>query len=261
VNIYSVEALVLRTRALGEADRVVTLFSRERGKLQAVARGVRRSASRFGGRLDFFTRLQARLHGGRTFDVLTAVRTVRTMWERLVDPQVFAAVSYVAEVIDALCEPDLAVPELYEVLCEFQDAVAAAGASDGLLAATEYHVLRALGFAPELDACSHCGAILARRPLARARAWLSPRSGGLVCSACLRELGAGIPAAGDAFALSAAAFGRLRALRDATLEQAAALESGAELRRATRAFVTATMGRTPRSLAVAAGMTSPRRNA
>ncbi len=252
---------MLRARALGEADRVVTLFSRERGKLQAVARGVRKSASRFGGRLDFFTRLHARLHVGRTFDVLTAVRTVRTVWERLVDPQVFAAVSYVAEVADALCEPGLAVPELYDVLCQFQDAVGAAGASDALLAATEYHVLRALGFAPELDACSHCGAALARRPLAKARAWLSPRSGGLVCTACLHELRAEAPAASDAFSLSAALFGRLRTLRDATLEQAAALEGGADLRRATRPFVTATMGRTPRSLTVATALTSPRRNA
>src|ERR1700687_5466995 len=111
-------------RALGEADRIITLFSRELGKQSAVARGARKIQSKFGARLDFFSRVALMLHTGKSLDVITSVQTVKSIWEELVDPDAFAAASYVAESIDALSEPDLAVPELYDALCELHVALA-----------------------------------------------------------------------------------------------------------------------------------------
>src|SRR5579864_9461306 len=111
-------------RPLGEADRILTLFSRERGKLSAVAKSARKTHSKFGARLDFFTRAQLSLHAGRSLDVITAVQSVKSVWHDLVDPDTYALASYIAEVVDALCEPDLAIPDLYATLCEIQDALA-----------------------------------------------------------------------------------------------------------------------------------------
>lgn len=235
---------MLRLRALGEADRIVTLFSRERGKISAVARGVRKPQSRFGGRLDFFTRVGATLHSGRSLEVITAVRTVRAIWEQLVNPEAFAAASYVAEVVDSLSEPDMAVAELYNALTEFQDTLARTPASDGLLAAMDLRVLSALGFAPEFEACARCGAVLGRRPLLGGRAWLSPHAGGLLCNSCVRSVRN--PEAGaemKLLSLSAADFATLNVLRTTPLSAAHDVHVSVPLHRATRAFVEFQMGR------------------
>jgi len=253
VKSYSVEAVVLRLRALGEADRIVTLFSRERGKQSAVARGARKIQSKFGARLDFFSRVALMLHAGRSLEVITSVQTVSSIWEQLVDPDAYAAASYVAESIDSLSEPDLAVPELYDALCEFQTALAARIDRDGLLAAMDLRVLSALGFAPELDACARCGAALGRRPLAGGRAHLSTQAGGLLCAACVRALRADPHSAaqGSMFSLTSAEFERLRRLRDMPFDQIAAFEGHARVHKATQAFVEYQMGRRSKSMSVA----------
>ncbi|MDQ6766483.1 MAG: DNA repair protein RecO [Candidatus Eremiobacteraeota bacterium] len=251
---YSVEAIVLRMRALGEADRIVTFFSRERGKQNAVARGARKTQSKFGARLDFFSRVALMFHTGKSLDVITSVQTVSSIWEKLVEPDTYAAASYVAETIDALCEPDLAVPELYEALSAFQSALAKGVERDALLAAMDLRILDALGFAPELDACARCGAVLGRRPLKGGRAHLSPQACGLLCDKCRRELRADPQAAaasGGLLSLSGPDFERLRALRNTALEEIAPAQKVAgQLHRVTQVFVEYQMGRRSKALAV-----------
>jgi len=250
---YSTEAFVLRTRALGEADRIVILFSRDRGKIDAVARGARKPQSSFGGRLEFFTRVEVMLHAGRSLDTITSARIVSAIWERLVDPERFAAASYVAEVVDALCEPQMAVPELYEALCGFQEALAQASDLDALLAVMNLRILAALGVSPELDACARCGAVLGRRPLVGGRAWLSPQAGGLLCNACVRSIREGsADVRSDLISVSSGDLTRLRAWRDLPLApwtDPPGLQKGnaAAVERASRAFVEHQMGRRSRA--------------
>ena len=260
---YSVEAVVLRLRALGEADRIVTLFSRERGKLSAVARGARKVANKFGARLDFFSRVSMMLHAGKSLDAITSVQTVSSIWEALVDPDAFAAASYVAEVIDALCEPDFAVEEAYDALCAFQRALARDVDRDELLAAMDLHLLDALGVGPELDACARCGAVLGRRPLKGGRARLSPQSGGLVCDACAVALRSGgiTEEAGTVLQVSARDFARLRELRRTPLDELGKESQATRLHRITQAFVEQQMGRRSRALAVGAAGTRAKRTA
>ncbi len=250
---YSVEAIVLRRRDLGEADRILTLFSRERGKINAVARGARKVQSKFGARLDFFSRASLMLHAGKSLDAISSVQTVKAIWEELVDPDAYAAASYVAEAADALSEPDLAVPDLYDALCDFQDALTKHVDRDMLLAAVDLRILSALGFAPELDSCARCGAVLGKRPLSGARAWLSPQACGLLCNACVRQIRndpAGRHAAGGVLSMNAAHFKRLRALRQAELSNLGVEPVGASLHRVTRTFVEYQMGRRSRTLSV-----------
>src|SRR5947199_8926066 len=74
--LYRDEAVVLRTQKLGEADRIVTLLTRRHGKVRAVAKGVRRTSSRFGARLEPFGHVDVQFYTGRTLDVITQVETV-----------------------------------------------------------------------------------------------------------------------------------------------------------------------------------------
>ena len=249
---FSVEAVVLRLRALGEADRIITLFSRERGKHSAVARGARKVANKFGARLDFFSRVSLMLHEGKSLDAITSVQTVSSIWEKLVEPDAFAAASYVAETIDALCEPDLAVPDVYEALCQFQKALALNINHDELLAAMDLRLLDALGFAPELEGCARCGKVLGRRPLKGGRAQLSAQAGGLVCDECAHALRAEITGPGHTHVVSVGAreFARLRELRRPPFEQLSTSSMRSNLHRITQPFVEFQMGRRSRVMAV-----------
>jgi len=246
---------VLRLRPLGEADRVLTFFSRERGKLHAVAKGSRKPQSKFGARLDFFNRVSLALHAGRSIDVVTGAQSVigaRAAWDRLVEPETFTLASYVAEVIDALSEPDLAVPDLFDLLCELHAAIAEGVQPATLAPAVDLQLLAALGLGVELDACARCGTPLGERPLAGGRCQLSPASGGLVCRRCSVEdapLGAG----GHADELLRASSSELRALRSLRTTPLAALRDHPQmggLRRLTRPFVEYQLGRRSRALSV-----------
>jgi DNA repair protein RecO (recombination protein O) len=270
VKSYTVEAFVLRLRPLGEADRILTLFSRERGKLHAVAKGSRKTQSRFGARLDFFNRVSLVLHAGRNLDVITGAQTVielgaRNAWDRLVEPEAFALASYVGEVIDALSEPDLAVPELFDLLCELQAAIGEGVAPAILAPSIDMRLLGALGLAPELDACARCGTALGNRPLAGGRCRLSPASGGLVCRRCSVEasqLGAG-GSAGVQLSASSAELRALRSLRATPLMALREHREIAGLRRLTQPFVEYQLGRRSKALSVgdAKGRRAPRSGA
>jgi DNA repair protein RecO (recombination protein O) len=182
---------VLRARPLGEADRIVTLFTDERGKLDAVAKGVRRAKSHFAGRLEFGNECFLTMHAGRSLDVIVSAEIVRAPWERLVEPERFTTAQLAAEVIDALCEPDLAMPEIYALLTGTLGAIAASDAPRTIVPRFSWRFLELLGLRPPLDACIRCGGLLERR------AWADPNEGGLICERCrerwrdLLELDAG----------------------------------------------------------------------
>ncbi len=74
--LYRDEAIVLRTHKLGEADRIITLLTRQHGRVRAVAKGVRRTTSRFGSRLEPFTHVDLQLAEGRNLDVVTQAETL-----------------------------------------------------------------------------------------------------------------------------------------------------------------------------------------
>ena len=82
--IYRDDGIVLRTHKLGEADRIVTVLARKSGRIRAVAKGVRRTKSRFGARLEPFTHVDLLLYTGRSLDVITQAETLRPYGERLV---------------------------------------------------------------------------------------------------------------------------------------------------------------------------------
>lgn len=174
------------------------MLTATRGKLDAVAKGVRRTKSHFAGRLEFLTEASLTLHVGRSLDVITGATILHSEWERLVEPPAFGAASVVAELIDAFCEPDLAQPEIYALLRAVLPALAGAAEPRALLPRFELRLLDALGVAPALEDCVRCGGAF------ESEAWLDPDAGGLVCGACQPR--------GDAGRLQATEIANLRAL-------------------------------------------------
>ena len=83
MGLYRDDGIVLRTQKLGEADRIMTVLARRTGRIRAVGKGVRRTKSRFGARLEPFTHVDLQLHTGRSLDVITQAETVRAYGEPL----------------------------------------------------------------------------------------------------------------------------------------------------------------------------------
>lgn len=170
---------MLRGRQLGEADRIYTLFTTARGKLDAVAKGVRRAKSHLSGRLEFANECEFGMHRGRSLDVIVSAEIVHAPWSRLVEPQRFATASVAAELVEMFCEPDLALPDVYELLTGMTIALETANQPRELLPRFSARLLDLLGLAPPPDACVRCG-----RPLAAQAAWLDAPAGGLIDAAC-----------------------------------------------------------------------------
>lgn len=180
---YRTDAVVLRARNLGEADKIVTLFTDLRGKISAVAKGLRRTKSHFGARLELLSVTTLNMHRGRNLDVIVAAELVRSHWDALVDPAAFATANLFAELIDAFCEPDLPMPEVYLLLAEAGAALERSTSPTDLVARFELRLLSALGIAPPGDACVRCGGVL------EGGAWLDLDSLGVACQNCRRGRG------------------------------------------------------------------------
>lgn len=170
---------MLRGRHLGEADRIYTLFTVERGKIDAVAKGVRRAKSHFAGRLEFGNECDFGMHRGRSLDVIVSAEIRHAPWSRLVEPKRFAAASAAAELVESFCEPDFALPEIYELLIGMLAAVETSAQPTELLPRFSARLLDLLGLAPPPDACVRCG-----RALEPHVAWLDAPAGGLIDERC-----------------------------------------------------------------------------
>ncbi len=202
VGIYRDDAIVLRTQKLGEADRIVTLLARRAGRVRAVAKGVRRTKSRFGARLEPFTHVDLLLYTGRSLDVITQADTLRPYGKPFAtDYPRYTAGTAMLETAEKFT-PVEKEPAMRQFLLLVGGLRALGeGIHDPRLVLDAY-LLRSLavaGFAPALDECAVCGTRAASsddgKPSTSRRAfWFSIGAGGLVCQDC-RAPGAATPSA------------------------------------------------------------------
>ncbi len=176
---YRTSGIVLRARNLGEADKIFTLFTQERGKLDAVAKGVRRANSRIAGRLEFASEAALMMHRGRNLDVIASAEIERAFWSTITDPTAFATAHVLAELVDAFCELDFAMPDVYALLRGALAALVAAPEPAAIVPRFSARLLVLLGVGPESDGCVRCA-----RPLDDCEAWADIEAGGLACQAC-----------------------------------------------------------------------------
>lgn len=196
---YRDEGIVLRTHKLGEADRIVTLLTRGHGKVRAVARGVRRTTSKFGGRLEPFSHVDLQIANGRSLDVIAQVEQMHAYGEPLLaDYGRFTAGQVMLECADRLAavEGEPAIPQ-YRLLAGALRTLGE-GTVDGARPASmilDSYLLRSLataGYAPALTECAVCGQDLSREIADGVQTAFNPASGGVVCVTC-RPPGSAIP--------------------------------------------------------------------
>jgi DNA repair protein RecO (recombination protein O) len=176
---YRVEAIVLRRVDFGEADRVLVLYTRERGKLAVVAKGVRRMSSRMAGHLELFTQSELLLAKGANLDVVTQAET-RNAFRALREDLTRTSTAYlIVELADALTEEALEQPELFDLLTATFRALGTTDDPRLVAAHFQIRLLDVAGFRPVLMQCVACLA-----DLAPGRNAFSASLGGALCPRC-----------------------------------------------------------------------------
>ena len=155
--LYRDQGIVLRTYKLGEADRIVVFLTRGRGKVRAVAKGVRKTKSKFGARLEPPTHVALQLHEGRELDLVTQADTVDHFRDLRTDLDRLGRAVTMLEAVDQVAMEREPNPNLYRMLLGALRALAARD-SPLVSAAFLWKVLALEGFEPRLDACVLCDA-------------------------------------------------------------------------------------------------------
>jgi DNA repair protein RecO (recombination protein O) len=212
------EAVVLRSMRYGEADRILHLYTPGRGRVSAIAKGVRRARSRFGGRLEPFFRLNIELHEGRSeLLTVTGAQTIEGYARLRGDARALDAAARACDAVGRLFETSEPHPGVFNLLCRqlvlLDEQVGGAGGQGGRSQALAFRLklLLAAGLAPQLAACASCG-----EP--EHLVGFSGAAGGVVCAAC--EAGS-FPLGEDAYAFMTEALART--LNEAPGAQDAAL--------------------------------------
>jgi DNA repair protein RecO (recombination protein O) len=187
--LYRDTAVVLRTYKLGEADRIVVLLTEHHGKVRAVAKGVRKTTSKFGGRLEPMNHVRLLLYRGRDLDIVSQVEVVETVAPLMADLDHLTNGIAMLEAVDQLALEREPAPHLYRMLVGALRTVAER-TGPLVVPAFFWKVLSAEGVHPELDVCVRCGE---PGPLVA----FDAAEGGALCRACR----SGAPLSDDALTI------------------------------------------------------------
>jgi DNA repair protein RecO (recombination protein O) len=187
---YKTEAVVLRSFRLGEADRVLHLYTLERGRIGAVAKGIRRTKSRFGARLEPLSHVELLLHqGSGELQTVTGVELLHSHRPAREEPYRLSVGLVGLEAMLRLFSEQEANPRAFQALARFlelldvlpaPDGVNGRGALDPLVLSFQLKLLWLSGYLPHVTSCAECGA-------EEGLVGYSPRAGGAVCASCRDE--------------------------------------------------------------------------
>ena len=175
--LFKEQGIVLRTMRLGEADRIVTILTQGSGKIRAVAKGIRKTRSKFGARLEPFTHVDLLLYQGRELDIVTQADIITSFREIRADYARFAAGEMILEAADRVTPDRERNTRMFLLLLGSLRQLADVASDHGSVADSFLLRLTALaGFRPALTACAECGEPNVAR--------FSIQQGGMVCDNC-----------------------------------------------------------------------------
>jgi DNA repair protein RecO (recombination protein O) len=176
---YRANAIVLRRINLGETDRILTLYSREHGRLSAVAKGSRKPVSRLAAATELLTYGRYLLATGRNLDVLTQSETKESFQDIRGDIHRIAYATYIVELVNETVEDRDPNPDLFDTI--LSSLYLMEGGVDPEIVARhfELQVMTMSGYRPHLESCARCGSSLPKETVS-----FSPSFGGVVCEEC-----------------------------------------------------------------------------
>ena len=154
---YKAEGIVLRQTPLAEADRILTIYTRELGKVRAVARGVRRPKSKLGGHLEPLCHVAVSLAEGRNLDTVSEAEVIQSFSGLEDDLERLSKGIYLSELVDAFSPDRLANRQVFDLLLDALDRLQCSERPVNLLLSFETKLLGLSGYGPELRQCVECG--------------------------------------------------------------------------------------------------------
>jgi len=176
---YQTEAIIIRKIKLGEADRILTLYTPHLGKIRAVAKGVRRPRSKLAGHLELLTYSQVSLARGRNLDTIIGSQTINSFLTLKSDLELISYALYATELIDQFTADDVENHPLFRLLLETMEHLCQGGAHELALRYFELHLLNLVGYRPQLQQCVSC-----QSTLEPANNSFCPGAGGVLCPNC-----------------------------------------------------------------------------
>ena len=215
---YQTEAFIIKKIKLGEADRILTLYTPHLGKIQGVARGVRRPRSKLAGHLELITHSQVSLARGRNLDTIIGSQTIDSFLPLKNDLWLTSCALYVTELINQFAAEHVENYPLFQLLLEIMHHLCQAGDNELVLRYFELHLLNEVGYRPQLQQCVSCRSLL--KPVTTNV--FSPTDGGVLCPECRQRRPAAYP-------LSVNALKVLRLLQNSNYDTASKLKMNPEL--------------------------------
>ncbi len=182
-RLYRLEAIVLRRADLGEADRLLTVYTPFEGKLRLLAKGVRKPTSRKAGHLEPFTLSRLLVARGRSLDLINQAETIEPFLPLRGDLMRTSYAYYFAELVDRFSEEEIENPPLFSLLFKALRWLGESEDPAWLARYFEIRLLDCVGYRPELHRCLHC-----RRGIGEG-ALFDPAQGGIICPSCSRGEG------------------------------------------------------------------------
>jgi DNA repair protein RecO (recombination protein O) len=192
-RLYRTEAIILRRADLGEADRLLTIFTPGRGKLRVVAKGARKPASRKGGHVELFTRSTLLIAKARELDIVSQAETIEAYRALRQDLLRSTYAHYVAELLDRFTGEEEESGELYDLFADTLAHLCDAPSPALVARYYEIHLLALAGYQPRLFDCVRCG-----KPLREVESESPPYGfdcahGGVLCDRCAPHVREALP--------------------------------------------------------------------
>jgi DNA repair protein RecO (recombination protein O) len=177
---YKTQAIITKKTKLGEADRILTLYSLEIGKIRGVAKAVRRPNSRLSGHLELLTYSEVTLASGKNIDTIIGSQTINTFLPVRNNLEKLSCALYMIDLINSFTLEEIADPRLFNLLLNSLEWLEKCEGCHLLLRYFELNVLKQVGYRPELEKCVFC-----RRPAGDNGVTFSPSAGGVICPSCV----------------------------------------------------------------------------
>ena len=176
---YQTEAIIIKKIKLGEADRILTLYTPILGKIQAVAKVIRRPKSKLAGHLELLTHSTVSFARGRNLDTIIGSQTIDSFLPLKSDLSLTAYALYTTELINQFTAEYIENRPLFQLLLETLHQLCLTGNRELLLRHFELHLFKEIGYRPQLRECVVC-----RQPLQPVLNYFSSDTGGMLCPDC-----------------------------------------------------------------------------
>ncbi|HEX74780.1 MAG TPA: DNA repair protein RecO [Dehalococcoidia bacterium] len=223
---HQTEAIVIKKTKLGEADRILTLYTPHLGKIQAVAKGIRRPRSKLAGHLELLTHSQVSLARGRNLDTIIGSQTINSFLPLKSDLQLTSYALYTTELINQFNADHIENYPLFQLLLDTMHRLCQAGDNELVLRYFEIQLLNQVGYRPQLHHCVSCRSTL--EPIINS---FCPSAGGMLCPSCCQSLASGGQSQPLTYSLSVNGLKVLRLLQNSAYNTVSRLRLTSELSR------------------------------